>query len=203
MPSIILASQSPRRQELLSNLGIKFITDPSNFSEKPHTGEPPEQLALHNATGKAKDVAQRHPNSIIIGVDTIGHFQGQILEKPVDRQDAHRLISIISGTTHEVISGITVIKTDSNAAPTQTLTATVTTEVEMISLTNDEIETYLDTEQWQDKAAAYAIQNQGALFIKSINGDYFNIVGLPLFQLNQMLKTLGHNLLLPSLPQND
>ncbi len=215
---LVLASQSPRRIQLLQDLELEFIVDPSQFSEKDdHTT--PLELAIHNAEGKAREVALRHPNSIIIAADTIGVITNQPLNKPKDRDDAYRLIKLISGTTHHVITGLHIIKTGpldataqniGSASPASTdhalagtpnaegapqilheISEQVTTEVTMSALTEEEIQSYLDTNDWHDKAAAYAIQGRGAVFVEYINGDYFNVVGLPIFTLSRILKQLG------------
>lgn len=218
---LVLASQSPRRIQLLQDLELEFTVDPSQFSEKDdHTT--PLELAIHNAEGKAREVASRHSDSIIIAADTIGVINNQPLNKPKDRDDAYRLIKLISGTTHHVITGLHIIKTgpfdaiaqniDSprtdNAVAGNTTTSNntsttgspkilheiseqVTTEVTMSALTEEEIQSYLNTNDWHDKAAAYAIQGRGAVFVERINGDYFNVVGLPIFTLSRILKQLG------------
>ncbi len=188
---LILASRSPRRIQILTDLGLEFTTAPSAFQELEHAANP-EQLVLENAQGKAREVAQRHQNSIIIGVDTIGVTdQNCVLGKPRDRSHAKELIQSIAGTTHRVLSGICLIDTSTNKEISQVVTTTVT----MSPLTESELEAYLDSNDWHDKAAAYAIQGRGALFVKSIQGDYFNIVGLPIFTLNLMLKEFGFNIL--------
>lgn len=185
IPHIVLASQSPRRIELLTEIGLEFTTDPSEFEEK-DIHETPRELAIHNAQGKARDVANRHQDAIVIAADTIGVVGEKILGKPRDRNHAYELISTISGTEHEVITGLCIIDTRSNTE----LTEAVTTKIFMAPLTEEEIQSYLDSNEWHDKAAAYAIQGKGSLFIEKIEGDYFNVVGLPLYALQQALKKL-------------
>jgi len=186
---IVLASQSPRRVEILKEIGLNFTTDPSQFTEKENYKNP-KALAIHNAQGKAREVALRHKNSIIIAADTIGVIKGQILGKPRDRNHAYELISKIKGTTHEVITGICIIDTMKN----REIIKAVSTKIFMAKISEKEIQSYLDSDEWKDKAAAYAIQGRGALFIEKIEGDYFNVVGLPLFTLQQTMKELGVSL---------
>lgn len=194
MKKIILASQSPRRRELLTELGLNFEAVSSPFQELTKTEQQtwdPKLIPAHNATGKARAVAKSQPNALVIGCDTVGLINNQILEKPTDRQNAFDLIQLISGTTHQVLSSICVVDSQTQ----QEVTKTVTTQITMKELSTSQINAYLDRAQWQDKAAAYAIQGRGALFVENINGDYFNVVGLPIFTLNQMLNQFGFDLL--------
>ena len=186
MKEIVLASKSPRRIELLTGLGLKFTAYSPDFEEKTESlaGETPEELVLYNAVGKAQEASRRFKDAIIIGVDTIGVSHGHILGKPTDREDAKRLIRLISGTEHSVISGICVM----NSKSKKTLTQTVETKIEMEKIDEKDIEKYVDSGEGDDKAAAYAIQGKGSLFIKGIKGDYFNVVGLPIYTLKKLLK---------------
>jgi len=183
---IILASKSPRRKELLEDIGLNFIVCPSDFEEK-EKDLPAEEIALHNAIGKAQDVARHNRNSIVIGVDTVIAFQEHILGKPKDEEDAKRILRLLSNTTHKVISAICVIDTDSK----KMITSTETTFVTMDRLEEDDIEAYIKHGEGKDKAAGYAIQGVGSLFIKKIEGDYFNVVGLPIYRLRKILKDFG------------
>ena len=180
----ILASQSPRRKELLEMIGLDFTIDPSDFDEHDNTGSP-QSTAIHNAEGKAKEVAQRHPDALILGVDTVVYCRDRILGKPKDEADARRILNLLSGSTHEVISALCLI--DSKTGATET--ATSTTEVTIDQLTPQQIEDYIACGEGADKAAGYAIQGLGALFVREIKGDYFNVVGLPLYSLNKMLES--------------
>ncbi len=183
---LVLASKSPRRKELLQDLGLDFMTHPSDFEEK-DTHLTPEELVAHNALGKAQDVARHYRNALVIGVDTVGVFQDQIINKPKDREDAKRILRLLSNTTHKVISGICVMDSDKKRA----ITAVETTLITMDRLEESEIEAYLDSGEGQDKAAGYAIQGLGSLFVKRIEGDYFNVVGLPIYRLRKLLKKMG------------
>jgi septum formation protein len=146
--------------------------------------QPSKELALFNAIGKAQSAAKHFKNSIIIGVDTVGESHGHILGKPKDREDAKRLIRLISGTTHKVVSAVCLVNTVSG----KTISATSETLVTMDKMEEKEIEAYVESGEGDDKAAAYAIQGKGALFIKRIEGDYFNVVGLPIYTLKKLLK---------------
>jgi septum formation protein len=190
MYQIVLASKSPRRIELLKEIGLKFITFTPDFEEQTRAKrvsepkQPSKELALFNAIGKAQSAAKHFKNSIIIGVDTVGESHGHILGKPKDREDAKRLIRLISGTTHKVVSAVCLVNTVSG----KTISATSETLVTMDKMEEKEIEAYVESGEGDDKAAAYAIQGKGALFIKRIEGDYFNVVGLPIYTLKKLLK---------------
>lgn len=185
MQKIILASQSPRRKQLLEAIGLKFTIDsPSDFEEF-HPGDRSAlELVELNAMGKAKAVAARHKNAIIIGVDTVGAMEDHILEKPKDADDAKRMLKMMQGKTHEVLTSICII----DSATKKQLTVTETTHIEFLAMTDRQIDAYIKTGEPMDKAAAYGIQGIASIFIKKIDGDYFNVVGLPMFRLNLMLK---------------
>lgn len=180
--NLILASSSPRRKELLTAIGLDFSVHPSNFEEK-DTHLTPEELALENAMGKAKDIARHYNDAIIIGADTVVAVDEHFLGKPKDTADARRILKLLSGTTHKVITAIHLINTATN----KHLSATETTLVTIDDLTENDIEKYINSGEGQDKAAGYAIQGMGSLFIRKIEGDYFNVVGLPIYRLNKML----------------
>lgn len=189
-PLLILASQSPRRRELLSSLKISFEVDPARgFQEVAHDGRAPENLVLENAEGKAKEVAGRHLDALVLGVDTIGVYQGQVLEKPHDKADAHRMLSHLQGNTHTVLTGLCLIQGEKIVSHVES------SEVTFLPLTDEEIENYIITGEPMDKAASYAVQGIGSLFVRKIVGDYFNVVGLPLYRLNLMLQEFDIHLL--------
>ncbi|MFH1284141.1 MAG: Maf family protein [Candidatus Peregrinibacteria bacterium] len=183
---IILASKSPRRKELLAMLGMDFMVHASDFEEK-DTHLTPEELAIHNAIGKAQDVARHYKNALVIGVDTVVAFEDHMLGKPKDVSDAAVILRLLSNTTHRVISGVCVIDSDKNTA----ISALETTLVTMDRLEESDISSYVASGEGHDKAAGYAIQGLGALFIKKIDGDYFNVVGLPIFKLHKILQKFG------------
>lgn len=189
-PLLILASQSPRRRELLSSLKIPFDVDPAQgFQEVAHDGRAPEALVLENAEGKAKEVASRHPSALVLGVDTIGVFEGQILEKPHDEGDARRMLTLLQGNTHTVLTGMCLVRGEKKA------TYVESSLVSFLPLTEEEISNYIETGEPMDKAASYAVQGIGSLFVRKIEGDYFNVVGLPLYRLNLMLREFDIHLL--------
>ncbi len=183
---IILASQSPRRKQLLTEIGLEFEIHPSAFEEK-NMDDLPEELVIHNAIGKAQDVARHYRNALVIGVDTLVAFQENVISKPKDKEDAKRILRLLSNTTHRVVSGVCVMDSDTK----KTISAIEITYVTMDRLDEADIEAYVNSQEGADKAAGYAIQGVGALFVKKIEGDYFNVVGLPLFRLKMILKEFG------------
>jgi len=177
---------SPRRKELLENIRIDFLVHPSSFKEK-EGGLSPEELAAHNALGKAHQVSLNYLDALIIGVDTVVAVNEHILGKPKDIEDHKRMIRLLSGKKHKVISAICIINTKTE----KTMTAYETTFVSMDRIEEADIEAYVASGEGDDKASGYAIQGLGALFIKKIEGDYFNVVGLPIYRLRKMLKEFG------------
>ncbi len=183
---IVLASKSPRRIELLEGIRLKVTVDPSDFVEKDEHLTP-EELVTHNAIGKAQATARHYRNALIIGVDTVAAVEGHILNKPKDKEDAKRILRLLSNTTHKVISGICVM----DAKTKKTISSVETTLITMDRLDETDIENYVNSGEGEDKAASYAIQGRGALFVKKIEGDYFNVVGLPIYRLRKILKEFG------------
>jgi septum formation protein len=192
MKRIILASASPRRSSILADIGLSFEVDPaSDYVEIHPETHDPEALVEMNAVGKAREVAQKYDNAFVIGVDTIGVFNGQVLEKPIDIEDARRMITMLQGETHEVKTAICLIDT----ATKKELTAIESTKIKFLSLSKKEIDKYLEQDESMDKAAAYAAQGKAALFIESFDGDYLNVVGLPIVRLNLMFKEFDFSLM--------
>lgn len=182
---IILASKSPRRIELLKSIGLSFKVDAvHDFKEIEDEKTPAHELVLKNAEGKAAAVGAKHKNAIIIGVDTLGAVHDHVLGKPKNRADAFRMIKLLQKNTHEVLTAICIIATGTG----KNLSHVESTKITFVPMSDAEINKYLDKNEWTDKAAAYAAQGVGALFIQKIEGDYFNVVGLPLYRLNLMLK---------------
>lgn len=181
--NIILASASPRRQELLKHITDDFTVKVSSVEEiVPNeicADETPEFLAML----KAKDVAQSFPESLVIGADTCVLADGKILGKPKDKNDAYNMLSLLSGKTHTVITGCALVAGD------KSISFSVSTDVEFYSLTEEEINDYINTSEPFDKAGAYGIQGKGSLLVKGINGDYFNVVGLPVAKLSRVIKS--------------
>lgn len=184
---IILASASPRRKELLTNIGLKFQVIPSSIEENPGEAfsyEKIEQVARE----KAMDVVGKvdYP-VIIIGSDTVVTIDNKILGKPEDENDAFNMLRLLSGRTHKVVSAIAVHDSETG----KTKTASVTSEVEFRELTDREIRAYINTGEPFDKAGAYAIQGKAGTFVRAIKGCYSNIVGISVFKLAEMLKEFG------------
>ncbi|MBI3912097.1 MAG: septum formation inhibitor Maf [Armatimonadetes bacterium] len=189
-PLLVLASVSPRRQELLRLLGLPFSIDPSRVEEQLPARTPnPEALAVRLAEEKAHGVAAHHPGALVIGADTIVVVDDHVLGKPMDEEDAAAMLRALSGRTHAVITGLALV--DTRQTPWQVATAAERTEVRFRHLAEEEIRAYVATGEPMDKAGAYAIQGRGAILIEGINGDYPNVVGLPLTRLALMLRAAG------------
>ena len=183
--NIVLASASPRRQELLKQITDSFIVKVSSVEEIIPEGMLCDEVPQFLATLKAKDVATDFPNDLVIGADTCVLCDGKILGKPKDEDDAFNMLSDLSGKTHSVITGCALVKAE------KSISFSVTTEVEFFDLTEDEINKYIKTNEPFDKAGGYGIQGKGSLFVKRINGDYFNVVGLPIAQLNRVIDSFS------------
>lgn len=186
-PFIILASNSPRRGELLRQIGLSFVTAPANVDEQVQAGESPESYVVRVALDKARAAAAMAGSGVIIAADTIVVLDDHILGKPADRHDAELMLSLLSGRTHIVITGLAVI----DAAAGKTATGTSLTRVWFRDLSQDEITSYVMTGEPLDKAGAYGIQGKGALFVKQIEGCYYNVVGLPLSLLGELLRNFS------------
>lgn len=183
---VILASASPRRRELLSLIFDDFRVIPSDFEESEVPAElPPVRHVEYSATMKARDVANKFPNSLVIGADTIVVVGDRILGKPADTSDAGHMLRSLSGVTHEVYTGLAIILGDLER------TGVECTDVTFRKLSDEIISRYISSGEPMDKAGAYAIQGRGSVLIKSIRGCYFNVVGLPLYRLSAMLEEFG------------
>lgn len=187
----ILASGSPRRRELLEMLGVPNLTiRPAKGPERATPGAGPEQTVRELALHKAQEVAQTcAPEDIVIAADTIVYLDGVILGKPKDTADAARMLAALSGRAHTVYTGVAVLRGG------EMRQAAEHTAVRFRTLTPDEIARYIATGEPMDKAGAYGIQGRGALFVAHLDGDYFNVMGLPLCRLGQLLNELGVELL--------
>lgn len=179
---IILASGSPRRRELLTSVGLNFEIYRPDVDETRKPGEEPADYCRRLAGLKAEAGAQKFPESLIIAADTIVFVDGQILGKPSDREDALRMLRLLSGREHEVITGLAVWNAGALTV------RDVHTLVKFRELTEAEIEAYYETGECDDKAGAYAVQGRGALLIEGVRGDYYNVVGLPLCTLGKILR---------------
>ncbi|MBU5440032.1 septum formation inhibitor Maf [Tissierella sp. MSJ-40] len=184
MDKIILASSSPRRRELLNRYKLNPVIVESNIEEKIISGEEPEQIAMSLAFEKAYEVSTRFNESeIVIGADTIVAFQKNILGKPKDEKEAYEIIKLLSGREHYVITGISIIKVNTNIK----LVDYERTKVKFRNLSEDKIKKYISTKEYLDKAGAYGIQGYGEILVERIEGCYSNVVGLPLGKLDHLL----------------
>ncbi len=184
--NIILASASPRRQELLKQITDDFTVNVSSVEEVVPEGIPSDEVPQFLAMLKAKDVGTQFPDNLVIGADTCVLSDGKILGKPTDQKDAFKMLSGLSGKNHTVITGCALVKGD------KSISFSVSTEVEFFPLTDVEIKEYIKTNEPFDKAGGYGIQGKGSLFVKKINGDYFNVVGLPIAQLKRVMDSFSN-----------
>lgn len=178
----ILASASPRRRELFGLISDDFRIVPSNAEETAPDGIAAENLPERLARLKAGDIAAKYPFDTVIGADTVVILDGKVLGKPENPEDAVRMLTALSGKRHKVITGCAVCKNGACRSFSSV------TEVEFYPLDDREISDYVATGEPLDKAGAYGIQGRGALFVKSINGDYFNVVGLPVAALHRFIE---------------
>jgi septum formation protein len=198
--ALILASASPRRQELLRAAGVAITVQPTNTPEVPLNGEAPKAFAERLAREKAWAIFRQRPNEYVLGADTIVVVERQILGKPANRADAERMLHLLSGRTHEVTTGVCLLgprtgggvsgsskKTGNSLGDTRS----ETTRVTMNTLSDEEIRAYVATGEPMDKAGAYAIQGLASRWIPRIEGDYSNVVGLPIALVYRMLKEVG------------
>jgi len=186
-PKLVLASASPRRRDLLAQIGIvPDAVDPADLDETPRRRELPGPHAARLAAEKAQAVALRHPGACVLGADTVVACGRRILPKPEAPDAARRCLQLLSGRAHRVYGGLCVVAPDGSLRR-----RLVQTVVRFKRLESAEIEHYLDAGEWQGKAGGYAIQGRAAAFVRAINGSYSNVVGLPLFEVAQILKGLG------------
>lgn len=183
---IVLGSASPRRAELLRGAGIDFDVAPANVDETVHSGEQPDAYVRRVAATKARAVAARARDRVVLAADTTVVIDGMMLGKPVDDNDAKRMLCLLSGRTHDVLTAVAVFR----AAMAEPLVDVERTEVEFAPLTEFEIDWYVATGEPRDKAGAYAIQGYASRFVTRIDGSYSNVVGLPIALVYQMVKGL-------------
>ncbi len=192
MRRIILASGSPRRKRLLKQLiGDTFKVVIPDYEEDNDLGLEPIKMAKHHALGKARAVARNFPDAIVIGCDTFGMIDGEILGKPDGETGAIAMLRKISGRTLKVFSGVALIDSKSG----EELVDHEISEVTMSEMSESEIKAYVATGEPLDKAASFATQGKGAVFVERIKGCYFNVVGFPLFKVNLLLKQAGVDVL--------
>ena len=183
IPKLILASASPRRAEILRSVGWPFEALPAHLDESREDGEKADAYVERIALAKAEAVAARSPGSLVLGADTVVVVDDQILGKPRDQNDSCRMLRLLNGRWHQVLTGVALV----NDVTGQSKVAHEVTDVRFAEMSDEEINWYVATGEPMDKAGAYAIQGHGALFIKEIRGDYFNVVGLPVRLLYRLI----------------
>ena len=177
---LILASQSPRRQQLLQLLRVNFTVKPADIDEAMDPTLPPREEVARVSRLKA-EATPRKPGDVVIAADTIVVLQNKVLGKPMDKADAIAMLQALSGRDHQVMTGLTVLRDDI------AITHTEITDVHFRPLTQEEILSYVETGEPMDKAGSYGIQGYAAPFVEGIQGDYYNVMGLPVCRLQQML----------------
>ncbi len=188
MRKIVLASASPRRKELLKQLiGDNFLVYASSYGEAPSPGLSPEKLLVKHSVEKARDVAKHFDSGLVISADTSIIFEGEILGKPHSPKKAEEMLKKLNGQKFRVLTGITVLDLDSG----KEISELESTVVWMAKMSREQILAYVRTGEPLDKAGAFAAQGKGAVLIENIEGDFFNIVGLPLFRLGKILEKFG------------
>ncbi len=186
---IILASQSPRRVDLLREAGIAFeaVAPACVEPDMNSWASSPEEFVESAAYQKASSVAERFTDRVILGADTVVALDGRIYGKPADREDARRILSALAGVTQDVISGVTILQPSAG----RRLTEHDVTRVTMRPMSNEEIEAYLDSGEWEGKAGAYGIQGTADRFVEKVEGSFSNVVGLPVERVLRMLAEFG------------
>lgn len=185
MKRFIVASASPRRKELLENMGFSFEIIPSDADESCNEGLSPDELVKELAKRKAESVFSENTDAAVLGCDTIVEYNGTVLGKPADRNQAKEMLSLLSGKTHNVHTGVCIITKE------KTVSFVNTVKVEFYGLSDELIENYVATGESDDKAGSYGIQGLGCVLVKGIRGDYFSVVGLPVAQTVRALEEVG------------
>jgi septum formation protein len=188
MDQIILASESPRRREILDRLHIPYIQYGSQINEDLDPKRSINSFVIEISKRKVEAVVSAFSSGLVLGVDTVVFFQNRILGKPGDRDEAIRHLTLLNGNRHDVLSGITLL----DAASGTGYSSVSKTAVSFARLTRSEIEWYIETGEWFDKAGGYAIQGTAALFIEGITGSYYNVMGLPVEKLYYLLKRYSY-----------
>jgi septum formation protein len=191
MKQIILASASPRRKEILQKTGISFTVDESSYEENNSAGLEPAALAISHSLGKANDIASKYEDAIIISADTIVVLGKTVFGKPKNRADAALMLSRLSGKAHTVITAFTILDSRSG----KKFSKPVESRVYFRKLSKEEIGSYVKSGEPMDKAGAYGVQGLGATIVRRIEGDFFNVMGLPLCEVVIALKKFGVKIL--------
>jgi septum formation protein len=189
LPKLILASGSPRRAEILTSVGWEFEKITADIDETEYENENPVDYVQRLAQTKAETVAKRIENGLVLGADTTVVIENEIIGKPIDLEDARKMLRKLAGKTHEVLTGVALVKVSENNV--QTLVKYQRTSVKFAKLTESEIDFLAEKGEPLDKAGAYAVQAQAALFIEGIEGDYWNVVGLPINLVYQLSKNFN------------
>jgi septum formation protein len=185
MKKLILASQSPRRKELLEKCGIPFTCEPADIDETIDDSRDLSEEIKRLSLAKAAVILKKHPEAVVVGSDTIVAVDGRVLGKPKDRMEARKMLKMLSGHTHQVITGLSVL---SSSRQFQDVSIS---HVTFASLSDEEIDAYVSSGECDDKAGAYAIQGGAGKFITNIDGDYYAIMGLPLNSVYEELKSIS------------
>lgn len=186
LPPIILASQSPRRRDLLAKAGVTFSIVARDTEELKDAAMPPQELCLYNARAKAEAVFREHPDSTVIGADTLVFLDRRPLGKPQDEEEARSMLRMLSGRTHHVCTAVSI------QSPLGVKDIAVLTEVTFRTLTEADIRRYMELVNVMDKAGSYAFQEHGEMIISSVRGDTDNVIGLPVNNVLECLKSLGY-----------
>ncbi len=189
--TLVLGSASPRRAELLTQLGYEFRVQPADIDERRLPHEPPRQYVRRLAAAKARKVAREAPTSVVLGADTIVAYGDRLLGKPRDRAEGMAMLALLSGRSHWVLSGVAL------CGPRRAAAVCVATRVTFRSVSVQEAAAYWEAEQPQDKAGGYGIQGAAGIFVKQIEGSYSNVVGLPLVETRLLLHALGQTAVAP------
>jgi septum formation protein len=186
MSNLILASQSPRRKELLQQIQLSFSVMSSQVVETVAPHLQPHEVVMELAMKKANEISRKYPESYVLGADTVVALGDSILGKPRSKEEANEMLAMLSGETHEVYTGVAILHGENQSLFYEK------TDVTFWELTSREIEGYIASEEPFDKAGAYGIQGLGAKLVKEIKGDYFSVVGLPLSRVYRALHEMGH-----------
>ncbi|CCU78496.1 Septum formation protein Maf [Halanaerobium saccharolyticum subsp. saccharolyticum DSM 6643] len=188
---LVLASASPRREEILKKLNLKFTIVPAKINEENFSNSDPIELVKTLALEKAKSVSELVEEAIVIAADTVVVFKGQILGKPADEADAKNMLKSLNSNQHQVITGLAVL----NSSKEKIFVEHNITDVKMTNMTEKEIDNYIETGEPMGKAGSYAIQGYGGLFVEEIKGSYHSVMGLPIHQLAKLLDKFNYGIL--------